>query len=88
MFPVSIAPYLPITGEKKGGIWVLRDEILHCVQNDKSGVGSLQATVKNGWLVLHCVQDDKGGLVYAIAAGATSALVALALRLACRKLLP
>jgi hypothetical protein len=23
---------------KKGGIWVLRDEILHCVQNDKRGL--------------------------------------------------
>jgi hypothetical protein len=25
---------------KKGGIWVLWDEILRCAQNDKGGLGS------------------------------------------------
>ena len=28
-------------GAKKGGIWVLEDEILHCVQNDKGEFGVL-----------------------------------------------
>ncbi len=28
---------------KKGGIWVVRDEILHCVQNDKGGAWRLRS---------------------------------------------
>jgi hypothetical protein len=44
-------------------LWVLKDEISHCVRNDKGGaLGAINEAIKHGWLILHCVQDDKGGL--------------------------
>jgi hypothetical protein len=36
----GVAPFLRGNNHtKKGATWVLKDEILHCVQNDKMGVG-------------------------------------------------
>jgi hypothetical protein len=35
----DVTPFLRAsTGEKKGGIWVLKDEILRCAQNDRGGL--------------------------------------------------
>ncbi len=42
---------------------MLRDEILHCVQNDKVGaLGAEIETIKKGWLILRYAQNDKGHL--------------------------
>ncbi len=41
---------------------MLRDEILHCVQNDKvEALGAVVATIKKGPLILRYAQNDRGG---------------------------
>jgi predicted GH43/DUF377 family glycosyl hydrolase len=65
MLPLSYETLLVL---RKGAVWVVRDEILHCVQNDKVGLGTPQVTVKSGWLILHCVQNDKRGASVLLAA--------------------
>jgi hypothetical protein len=42
---------------------VVKDEILHCVQNDKVGLVAQFYSVNDHFLeILHCVQDDRKGL--------------------------
>ncbi len=41
---------------------LVKDEILHCVQNDKRGIGLRGSTVYIRHVILHCVQNDRGGL--------------------------
>jgi hypothetical protein len=41
----DVSPFLGDGDGEKGGIWVLRDEILHCVQNDKGHLLPLHSTL-------------------------------------------